>query len=82
MDLFCKYNKKKKLIERPYQILKKEFILIKYILKSNPNINKNNIDDIIKDVGEKLGDRITYILRDGIVIADSKVSKKKAKKIR
>jgi len=60
--------------------IKKEFVLVKYILH-NSNINKNNIDDVIKDIGEKLGDRITYILKDGKVIADSKVKKDRLSKL-
>ncbi len=53
--------------------IKREFELIKYLLQHNPGINKSNLDYIIKKIGKKIEDRITYILRDGTVIADSKV---------
>lgn len=61
--------------------IKREFELTKYILLHGKNVNKDNIDEIIKEIGGKIGDRITYILKDGTVIADSKVDKNRLKEL-
>ena len=42
---------------------------------------KVDLDELIKEIGQKIKDRITYIAEDGIVIADSQVTKKRLKKL-
>ncbi len=60
--------------------VKKEFNLIKWILyNSFKNHSSKNMDEFIKKIGSTMGDRITYILEDGEVIADSKVPSDKIK---
>ncbi len=58
--------------------VKKELTLVKMLL-SKDNISKDNLDYVIKDIGKRINDRITFIREDGIVIADSKVPHNKIK---
>ncbi len=54
--------------------VKKELNLIKWILcHSFKGTSARDMDKFIKEIGSIIGDRITYILEDGEVIADSKV---------
>ncbi len=61
--------------------VKKEFTLIRWILlrRFHKKTPPANMDAFIKELGKEAGDRITYILEDGVVIADSKVPEGKIK---
>ncbi|MBT8762516.1 PAS domain-containing protein [Desulfohalobiaceae bacterium Ax17] len=62
--------------------VQKETDLVQWILL-NQAVRKeqSDLDKLIKEIGRRIEDRITYITENGIVIADSQVSEKRLKKL-
>ena len=62
--------------------VQKETDIVHWVLSKQFSRNeKVDLDELIKEIGQKIKDRITYIAEDGIVIADSQVTKKRLKKL-